>query len=542
MKKNTFVQGAFIATLGIVLCKILGVLYVIPFYAVIGSQGGALYGYAYNIYSIFLSISQAGIPLAISKVVSEYQSLGYYKLKERVFKIAKKTLLLLGVVCFVLLFFGAPFLAKVIIGSVQGGNTVEDVTFVLRVVSTALLVVPIMSVYRGYLQGHKYIEPTSISQVLEQLLRVLIIIIGSVLTLKVFNLSLRSAVGVSVFAATIGALASYFYLFGTVRKNRKQLVRKTDAIVEPKVTDNEILKKILFYAFPFIMIDIFKSLYNTVDVVMLVQTLVHGLGYTTEMAESIMGVISTWGLKLNMIVVSITTGVMVSLIPNLSSSVVRKDYDDIRNKVTQTLEMLLFLAIPMVFGLSFLAEPIWTVFYGQEASLLYGSTAYQYYVFVALAMTLFTSTLTIVQVLKDYKVVFISLLVGFLTKVFLNVPLLYAFPKMGLPSYYGSITATLLGYLIPSFIALIFLHHKYKVNYEQSIKRFITIFEGTILMLVPLYLLRLVVPLTNSSRFISIGIVLLYAGLGASIYFLFMKHTKVMGNIFGTTLKRKKKG
>ena len=233
---------------------------------------------------------------------------------------------------------------------------------------------------------------------------------------------------------------------------------------------------------------------------------------------------------------------MVSLIPNLSSSVVRKDYDDIRNKVTQTLEMLLFLAIPMVFGLSFLAEPIWTVFYGQEASLLYGSTAYQYYVFVALAMTLFTSTLTIVQVLKDYKVVFISLLVGFLTKVFLNVPLLYAFPKMGLPSYYGSITATLLGYLIPSFIALIFLHHKYKVNYEQSIKRFITIFEGTILMLVPLYLLRLVVPLTNSSRFISIGIVLLYAGLGASIYFLFMKYTKVMEKIFGTTLKRKKKG
>ncbi len=70
MKKNSFMQGAFIATLGIVLSKILGIIYVIPFYAIIGEQGGALYGYGYSIYSIFLGISQAFIPLAISKIVS----------------------------------------------------------------------------------------------------------------------------------------------------------------------------------------------------------------------------------------------------------------------------------------------------------------------------------------------------------------------------------------------------------------------------------------------------------------------------------------
>ena len=82
-------QGAFIATFGIVLSKILGIVYVIPFYAIIGEQGGALYGYAYSIYAIFLGISQAGIPLAISKVISEYNVLGYYDAKERAFRLGK---------------------------------------------------------------------------------------------------------------------------------------------------------------------------------------------------------------------------------------------------------------------------------------------------------------------------------------------------------------------------------------------------------------------------------------------------------------------
>ena len=176
-------QGAFIATFGIVLSKILGIVYVIPFYAIIGEQGGALYGYAYSIYAIFLGISQAGIPLAISKVISEYNVLGYYDAKNRAFRLGKKTLGLLGVLCFIIMFIFAGNIADIIIGDITGGNTKEDVTFVIRVISTAVLVVPFVSIYRGYLQGHKFITPTSVSQVLEQLIRVIIIVVGSYLTL-----------------------------------------------------------------------------------------------------------------------------------------------------------------------------------------------------------------------------------------------------------------------------------------------------------------------------------------------------------------------
>ena len=103
MKKNSFVNGAMIVTTAIIITKILGILYVIPFHAIIGDEGGALYGYAYTIYLFFVSISTAGIPLAVSRVVSEYQALGYYKAKKRAFILGKRIALLLGLVCFILI-------------------------------------------------------------------------------------------------------------------------------------------------------------------------------------------------------------------------------------------------------------------------------------------------------------------------------------------------------------------------------------------------------------------------------------------------------
>lgn len=530
MRKNSFMQGAFIATCGIVLSKILGMLYVIPFYSIIGDQGGALYGYAYSIYSIFLGISQAGIPMAISKIISEYNVLGYYDAKERSFKLGRKTLMILGAICFVIMFIFAEPLSRVIIGNVSGGNTREDVTFVIRVISTAILVVPLLSVYRGLLQGNKYITPTSISQVLEQIVRVLIIVIGSYVSLKVFHLSLTVTVGIAVFSATVGAFCSWLYLLIKTNKNKKQLYKRTLRVEEPKVTDKEIIRKILFYAFPFIMIDVFKSLINSVDVFTLVPVLVNGIGYTAAQAETIMGVISTWGLKINMIIASIATGLMVSLIPNLTASFVKKDMEDVRNKINHTLQWLLFFTIPMTIGLSILAKPVWTIFYG--ASEL-GPSVYQYYVFVALVTTLFTASITILQLLKEYKMVFISLLSGLIVNASLNVPLLYAFNRMGLPAYYGSTTSTILGYSSCIIISLWYIHKKYQVNYEDTVKKVISVLMTTMMMAVILLLLQKVFPYDSTSRLFSILYVLIYACIGVVIYFFIAFQSKLVDSVFG---------
>lgn len=529
LKKNTFIQGAFIATLGIVISKILGIIYVIPFYAIIGDQGGALYGYAYNIYSIFLGISQAGLPLAMSKLISEYNTLEYYETKERAYKIGKTFLTIIGIVCFLVLFIFAPQIADLIIGGVKDGNTPEDIVFVIRIISTAILVVPILSVSRGYLQGHKFISPTPISQVIEQLVRVLIIIVGSYLMIKVFDLPLKLAVGCAVFAATIGALCSYLYIHHKIKTNKEQLV-KEKVKKEPKITTGEILKQLLIYAIPFVMIDLFRSFYNSVDVVTLVKSLVNNFGYATKDAETVMSVISTWGLKLNMIIISIVSGMMTSLIPNLTSSFVKKDFADVSKKINQTISIILALALPMAVGLSFVTPLVWKVFYGAST---YGPITYRYLVFVAFATTLFTSFTTILQLLKEYKMVFISLIVGFLTKLVLNVPMMFLFDSMGIYPFYGAITATILGFVVSAMISAIYVSVKFKISYSETFREFKHIIIGVLLMLTSLFLLELVIPLNVGSRVLAFVFAMIYALVGGAVYIFYTYKSGTLQHIFG---------
>ena len=532
VRKSSFVKGAFIATLGIVLTKILGIVYVIPFHAVIGESGGALYGYAYTIYLLFMSLSSAGIPLAISKIVSEYQTLGYYNAKRRAFIIGKKIALLLGFICFLLLLLFAPWISRAVLGDLSGGNTISDVTLVIRVVASALLFVPVLSIYRGYFEGHRFMEEPSFSQVLEQLVRVFIIVLGSFLALKVFNLSITSAVGIAVFGATAGAIAAYLYLIYKKKKNSAKFNEKIRPVNEPIITNKQIFRKIVVYAIPFILIDVFKSFYSYIDMITVVEGLVQYADFSVRDAETIMSMLSTWGAKFNMIVLSISTGIVISLIPNLTSSIVKKDYDDINHKINQAFSILLFFTLPMTLGISFLSKSIWTVFYGASE---FGPSVLSYFIFVGFMIGLFTSTISIVQVLKDYKTVIWSLVIGVCLKFLLNDNLIMAFYKMGLPAYYGVITASLIGYFVSFMICIMRLKFKYKINYEDLTKNLIDSICGSMLMIVVLFLVRLILPSTDS-RVIHFIYVVIYSILGAFVYIIYMWNTKSMKRIFGNRL------
>lgn len=532
IRKSSFIKGAFIATLGIVLTKILGIIYVIPFHAVIGERGGALYGYAYTIYLLFMSLSSAGIPLAISKIVSEYQTLGYYNAKRRAFIIGKKIALLLGFICFLLLLLFAPWIAHAVLGDLSGGNTISDVTLVIRVVASALLFVPVLSIYRGYFEGHRFMEAPSFSQVLEQLVRVFVIVLGSFLALKVFDLSITTAVGIAVFGATAGAIAAYLYLIYKKKKNNSKFNEKIRPVNEPIITNKQIFKKIVVYAVPFILIDVFKSLYNYIDMVTVVEGLVQYANFSVTDAETIMSMLSTWGAKFNMIVLSISTGIIISLIPNLTTSVVKKDYDDINDKINQAFSILLFFTLPMTLGISFLADSIWNVFYGASE---YGPSVLSYFIFVGFMIGLFTSTVSIIQVLKDYKTVIWSLVIGVVLKFLLNDNLIMAFYKMGLPAYYGVITASLIGYFVSFMICIMRLKFKYKINYENLTKNLIDTICGSMLMIVGLFLVDLILPSTDS-RIIHLGYIIIYVAVGALIYIVYMWNTKSMKRIFGNRL------
>lgn len=526
MKKNNFLQGAIVATLSIVICKILGLLYVIPFYSIIGTQGGALYSYAYSIYSIFLSLSTCGIPIAVSKLVSEYNALKEYINKEVVYKIALKIMMSIGILSFIIMFVFAKSIAYMFIGNIEGGNTLNEVATAIRVVSIALLVVPQQSVIRGYLEGHGMITTTSISSVLEQFVRVIIIIVGSFITVKVLKLPINCAVYVAIFAASIAALSSYIYLRIKVKNNKKNLniVQVTDSY-----SKKDILKKIIYYALPFVLIDLIKSLYGMVDSVTVVKTLVK-LGYSMETAETVFGVIATWGTKLNMIIISISMGITISLVPNLSASLAKKNFKDVNQKINQSLNIMLFFTIPMSVGISFLAKPVWIIFYGYNQISI---NVFRVFILQVIFFGLYTTIINISQTLNETKTSLIMLIGSFVFKVILNIPSMYLLKYIGIDAYYGSIVVNALVEGLTFIITLLLLKKKYNFKFRFILKTLLKIMLCLILMLGFLAFLSLFIKMTSISRVGSIIYITIYSIAGCVIYIATALKINLFGDIFG---------
>ena len=533
MKKNTFLEGAMIATIGIILCKIIGLVYVIPFYAIIGTQGGALYSYAYSIYAIFLSLSNSGIPVAVSKVISEYNTLGYVKAKERAFQMASIVIIGLGIFFFLVLVIFAPTIASVILGDIQGGNTLEGVTLVIRVVATALLIVPIESVTQGYFQGHKIMVPPTMANVIEQLVRVIVIVAGSFVALQVFHLSLETAVGIAVFGATIGCLVAYFYLLRVLKKNKKK-IEETALVAshEPRISRKTILKKIIYYALPFVMIDVMNSAYGMVDTLTVVSGLTD-LGYDAVTTETAIGVIATWATKLNMIVASIALGITVSLIPNIASSYVKKNWKGVSRKMNQALQALSLTTIPMAFGLSFLAAPVWVIFYGYNALSI---DIFRLYILQAITFSFYTTLVNLIQTMNRTKLGMGILGGSFIVKYLLNVPIMRLCYSIGIPAYYGPIFTTLLTQSISVLLILIIMRIDYQVAYRKTIVLTMKVLLITGVMIGILSIMNLFVPVAVQSRWMAILITILYAGVGAIIYCVLGYRHHVFQEVFGNDI------
>ena len=529
MKRTGFLAGAAISVIGIVICKVIGLVYVIPFYAIIGTQGGALYSYAYSIYNVFLNLATSGIPVAMSKVVSEYNEMKFYNTKERVFKIGLKVISILCVISFLILFIFAPNLANMIIGGVEGGNTVEDVTMVIRVISTAVLVVPFLSVSKGYLQGHKIMQVSSIADILEQLARVIVILAGSFLTLKVFHLSLNTAVGVAVFGATVGALVAYFYVFSKIRKSKDLKRHEKATIEEKKITNKILVRKIVFYAMPFVVISLLQSIYVMVDVFTVVKGLV-GLGYTTAISENVVSVIQTWGSKLNMIVMSISTGIITSLIPTIASAYAVRNIKEVNGKITQALQSLFLVVIPLSVGISFMSSAVWTVFYGYDEL---NSSIFKLLILSQIPLSICSVMVNTNQTMNNTKATITALGGSLLFKILLNVPFMHLFNFLGLEAYYATISLN----IIIDSSASIYLLRKVKmetdINYLKTLRTLIKVIMCTLIMVLGLSILNLFIPSYSISRMGSILYIILYGVVGILIYFFVAYKSNTISDIVG---------
>lgn len=264
---SKIVRGTMLLTGATFLSKFLGMIYVIPFNELVGETGGTLYGFAYVPYNILLSISTVGVPLAVSKMVSKYNTLEDYETGVRIFRAGIVLMLFTGFIAFIIMFFSAEFLAsKMITSTSDDGVTVADVTKVMRMVSFALLIIPAMSIVRGFFQGYQSMGPTALSQVVEQIARIMFLLIATFFVIKVYDGTIATAVGFATFSAFIGGLASCFVLFVYWQRRKGNIKHHLDGQVH---RSNIPLKKLFYelfsYAGPFILVGLATSLYQLVD-------------------------------------------------------------------------------------------------------------------------------------------------------------------------------------------------------------------------------------------------------------------------------------
>lgn len=513
MKKNSFVEGTFIATFAVIITKIIGVLYVIPFYNIVGEQGGALYAYAYNVYQIFLSISTAGIPIALSKLVSEYNSLEMHEAKNRVYSLGKKALGCISIVLFFALFVFAEEFGKLILGDITGGNTIEEVGFVIRCVSFCLLVIPFLSNTRGYLQGHEFIAYPSISQIIEQLVRVAVILTGSYLVLKVFNGTLELAVGISVFAAFVGGLSALIYLKVKIKQNKDEL-KSEEITKKDNVTNKEIVIKIIKYALPFIFVTVTTDIFAFVDLILLNRGL-YILGFEGATIETLTTVVNTWAPKLSVIVNSVAIGMCMSLMPYIVQSYVKKDFEGVNNKFNKALQIILLTSIPMVVGLIILANPVFNVFYGDIEA---GANIFRINLISTFVWNLFLITNMVLQSLNKYKIVYFLTTFSCVINAIFDLPFIFLLDKLGLPPYLGASVSSIFSYLIGIIISITLLKKEIKLSFKPVWNTLSRLVLPTLTMIVVLYGLSFLVPLTSLTRVNSILVILLYTVIGASIF------------------------
>lgn len=526
MKKNSFVEGTFIATFAIIIVKVLGALYVIPFYRIIGESGGALYSYAYNVYNLFLNISTAGIPIAISKIITEYNTLNMYEAKERTYKLGRNIILIISLIAFFLLFVFSKEFALLILGEIKGGNTLEDVSFVIKCVSFCLLIIPFLSVSKGYLQGHKYITPSSISQVIEQVVRIAVILMGSYIVINVLNKSVTLGVGISVLGAFIGGLSAYLYIKIKIIKNKKDFPIKEE---KDNVTNKEIFKKIIKYSIPLIIVSIATDIYSLTDMTLVVRTS-YKLGYTAKESELIASIISTWAPKICMIINAVAIGMGTSLIPHMVTSYTKKDFEGSNQRFNEALKIIIVSTLPLAVGLAFLSEPVYTLFYGKST---YGTLILRYTSISSFFASIYIVISLSLQSLNKFKTVYISSIIGFLINALLDVPLMYLFSLIGLEAFYGAILATILGYVFSYFYSLTSLKKSMNFSYKKVLKTIKDVLFPIVCMLISLIILNLFIKLPNSGLIKICLVLILYTIIGALVYLGISYKTGLLNDVFG---------
>lgn len=510
------------------LSKFLGMIYVIPFNVLVGAVGGALYGYAYTPYSIFLSISTVGIPSAVSKFISKYNSLGDYETGMRMFRLASLLMLGTGLFAFLMLYFSADWIAGFQIKGEDTPITADDVAFVTRMVSIALIIIPSMSILRGFFQGHQSMGPTAVSQVVEQIVRIGFILIGAYIIIHLLGGTIVTAVGFATFAAFIGAVASCLVL-AIYWKKRKPFIKKQ--IAQQKYTyaipTRDLFKELFRYAGPFVLVGLAIPLYQLVDQFTFQPAML--ASGREDIWVSAASAIMTYGHKVVIIPMTVATGLSLAMLPSLTESFTQKNEVMYTKQINQALQIILVVVIPASVGIAILSNEAYGALYGMENIGVTGSLL-AWYAPVALLFALFTVTAGILQGIDQQNYAVLSLMAGVLAKVLLNSQLIHVFGAK------GAIFGTALAAGIAVTLNLWRLKKALNFKLKQTIKRTILIGIFTLIMCIVVWTLKAVMGLFlpyETSRWATIVMLGIGAGSGAIVYFVLAYKSTLLEHIFG---------
>ena len=369
-KKNTFFGGAAILTVGVILVKLIGAIYKIPLGNILSDEAYSDFTSAYNIYNLFLTISTAGLPVALSKTVSEADTLGRRNQIQRTFRVALLTFTVLGTLSFIAMSVFAQPLAT------ASGN--EAAVYCIMGLSPSVFCVCVMSAFRGYAQGHSNMIPTTVSQIIEAFFKMVAGLILAVLILRFATgteeFRQQMAAAGAIVGVSIGSVVALVYLvFSYLRHRRRQ--RPSQDVPE---SSRDIFIHLLRLAIPITLGSAAMNLVTLIDtkvVLELLQKMYHDLPelITPEavtQAETTAGVSAELfmarGLKgiydKCMAVYNLPAALMVpltaSVIPAVSAALTRRDRLGAGRISESALRMGTLIALPAGVGLYVLAGPI----------------------------------------------------------------------------------------------------------------------------------------------------------------------------------------
>lgn len=539
MSDSKLLRGTFVLTLATYISRVLGMIYVFPFVYLVGSLGSALYSYGYAQYTIFLFISTAGIPAAVSKFVSKYNSLGDYHTGMRMYKSGLIVMGLTGLVGFTILNLIAPILAPIVLGGGDAGNSVEDVTFVIRMVSFALLVVPIMSIQRGFFQGHQSMGPTAVSQVVEQIVRISFVLAATFIVMKIIDGERVFAVGLATFGAFIGALGGLAVLLWYWFK-RKPYLDEMLAKSKPQtdMTTKEMFRELFSYAGPFVIVGLAIPLYQYVDQLTFNKTMMSN-GIDKDVSEGLFSYVTFMVPKLVMIPVSLATAFSLTLVPTITKSFTSGDFSLLRSQIDKTFQICVLLVLPAVVGLSVLAYPAFNAFFEMSEA---GGRILRWYAPVAILFSFYSISAAILQGINKQKFAVVSLFMGLILKISFNSPFISWFGEI------GSILATALGYTVAILYCfwMISRHAGYKYSMFARRSLLMAIFATVMALAIFLigWLLSFVVGFENG-RVQSVFVLLVGVVVGAAVYLFLAYRSRLLevllGNRFAFLSRDRKK-